>query len=151
MRQAIHALKYKDVTALALPLAQLLLETVEPMRAHVDLAVPVPLHSRRLRARGYNQAVLVLRELGRILDLPCLESAVQRVRDTPSQVQVGGWENRRENVRGAFRCQDPRVCGQRVLILDDVCTTGSTLVACSESLYAAGAASVRGVTVAREV
>ena len=151
MRPTIHALKYRDVTALAQPLAGLLVETVEPLRPHVDLGLAVPLHPRHLRMRGYNQTALVLRELGRIIDLPYVEDAVQRVRDTPSQVQVGGWEARRENMRGAFRCQDPRVRGRRVLLLDDVCTTGSTLAACADSLYAAGAASVRGVTLAREV
>lgn len=151
MRPAIHALKYKDVTALARPLARLLVKTAEPLRPYLDIAIAVPLHPRRLRARGYNQAALVLGELGRIIDLPCAENIVQRVRDTPSQVQAGSWEARRENMRGAFGRQDPRVRGQRILLLDDVCTTGSTLIACADSLYAAGAASVRGLTLAREV
>ena len=151
IRKAVHELKYSDVTALARPLSHLVAPVVERLPAQVDAVVAVPLHSSRLRSRGYNQAELLARELARSARLPVLAGAVHRVRDTPSQVKVGGREARRANVRGAFRCDDGRVHGKRILLLDDVCTTGSTLSACAEALSAAGAASVWGVTVAREL
>jgi ComF family protein len=113
------------------------------------LLVPVPLHSRRRRRRGYNQSQLLAEELAR--RLPAIDHApgrLLRTRDTPSQVGLDRVQ-RRANVAGAFRWEGPSLAGRPVLLVDDVATTGATLQACAEALEAGGAGRVTAVTVAR--
>lgn len=148
IRNAVHGLKYTGRRALAEPLADYL-GRVAGTLPRPDVVVPLPLHPKRERERGYNQSALLARELGERLELPLL-AAVTRTRDTPTQVG----KNRREriaNVRGAFACTEPaKMRDRRVLLVDDVCTTGSTLLACAQPLFRAGAKSVWGVVVARQ-
>ena len=151
MRQAIHQLKYNNFKALALPLAQLLAEYWETRSLGVDIIVPVPLHSRRLRERGYNHSGLLAQELGRLIDLPVAEDALIRLKDTPAQVKATNAEIRRKNVLGVFACLDGNMHGKKVLLIDDVCTTGATLDSCATALHSAGASSVWGLTLAREI
>jgi len=114
----------------------------------VDAIVPVPLHRRRVRERGYNQSALLALVLGREVQLPVLTDALQRDRYTISQVRLG-WQERRKNVADAFSCIDLCLAGKDVLLVDDVCTTGSTLEACSIALRSGGARSVHALTLAR--
>lgn len=157
LRDLLHLFKYNRVAPLARPLAQLLAVVVhqEPALGQVDMVVPVPLYPRRERARGYNQAELLARELAHALDLPIAPSALARIRDTASQTGLTP-RQRRENVRGAFavrKLRDGRsqVKGKRILLIDDVATTGATLNACARTLKRAGAARVEAATVARVV
>ena len=108
--------------------------------------VPVPLHRRRLRRRGFNQAALVARVVARESGLPLALARLVRVRDTPSQ---GGLSpaGRMANVAGAFEARS--VDGKRVVLVDDVWTTGATARACARALGVAGALSVRAFTIAR--
>jgi len=115
-----------------------------------DLLVPVPLHSRRLRSRGYNQSALLARELGKLTGLALDERLVFRTRDTPPQVRAPSREQRRSNVEDSFQCS-AGLSGEAVILVDDVATTGSTLSACAATLKDAGASSVWRLTVAREV
>jgi len=116
-----------------------------------DVLVPVPLHSRRQRARGYNQSLLLAREVSRRLDLPLAAGALVRRRDTPPQAKAAEADARRRNVADAFDCRTGAVAGRRVLLVDDVTTTGATLDACARVLLAqGGASSVWAVTFARE-
>lgn len=147
-RTAIHRLKYRNGRALAKPFGQLMADGWDRCRLEVDVIVPVPLHARRLRQRGYNQAALLARELARHTGLPLYEEALSRVRHTASQMTLDA-AARRDNVRGAFYCTDGQLRGQRVLLIDDVCTTGATLDACADALRAAGAVAVWGFTLAR--
>ncbi|HLY66419.1 MAG TPA: ComF family protein [Chloroflexota bacterium] len=148
IREAVHRLKYNGQRALADPLAGYLAPLATSL-PDVDALVPLPLHPKRERQRGYNQASLLAASLGERLRLPVLPIAL-RTRDTESQVG----KSRRErvaNVRGAFACTAPeQVGGRRLLLVDDVCTTGSTLVACAEPLFRAKAESVWGLVVARQ-
>lgn len=147
-REAIHRFKYDGLTALAVPLAALM---VDYWRAHpllTSVVVPVPLHTRRLGERGYNQAALLARELVSQAGLQLDERTLMRQRATAPQVDLDA-EQRRENMRGAFRAQGQALAGQDVLLVDDVCTTGATLEACAVALYDAGARSVRALTLAR--
>ncbi len=148
LRQAIHRFKYDGIQALAGPLAQFLAEYQADHQLPADVIVPVPLHPDREAERGYNQAALLSRALASRLELPTIETALARVRATIPQVTLNALQ-RRSNVAGAFRARNMHVAGQRVLLIDDVCTTGATMDACAQALKAEGVQSVWGLALAR--
>jgi ComF family protein len=148
VREAIHRLKYSNSQDLAAPLGEMMVSYWQDVHPPADVIVPVPLHARRLRERGYNQAALLARELGKGVGLPVLEDVLVRVRNTSPQVDLNG-EERKENVRGAFRCPDDQLASKSVLLVDDVCTTGATLEACSLALKQRGVRAVWALTLAR--
>jgi ComF family protein len=147
----VHQLKYRHARVLAPLLAELLATSLSKRPLQADLVIPVPLSVRRFRERGYNQSMLIARELGSLTSLPAPQDGVlARIRDTPPQVGLSA-ADRLKNMRGAFACVDPsRVRGRRCALLDDVMTTGATLEACAETLRQAGAEKVFGLVVARE-
>lgn len=147
LRQAIHRFKYQARPELALPLGELLSEYIDENPLPVDVVVPVPLHPERERMRGFNQARLLAFELAAHTSLPLWYNRIERTRATPPQVGLD-WRARAANLRGAFLA-DPWVAGKRVLLVDDVCTTGATLDACGIALKARGAKSVWGLALAR--
>ena len=148
-RQLVLHFKYRHLKAAAAPLGQLMADFLRINPLPGDVIVPVPLYSKRLRRRGYNQASLLAEELHRLTGLPVDEDAVVRVRDTAPQARSANALERRMNVQGAFECpREPN--GGRILLIDDVCTTGATLDACAAALKAAGATPVWGLTAARE-
>jgi ComF family protein len=114
----------------------------------VDVVVPVPLHRRRERDRGFNQSALLARAVATACALPTNEASLMRTRETVPQVGLDIYA-RRVNVRGAFRAGREGVVGRRVLLIDDVCTTGATMEACAEALAAVGARAVWGFALAR--
>lgn len=124
--------------------ARLVAEGVEP-----DLVIPVPLHPKRLRRRGFNQAVVMAGEIGRSLKRPCEKFLLTRVRETVPQTGLSR-EARGENLRNAFELQ-PRglVEGKKVLLVDDVYTTGATVKGCADLLLEAGVAEVQVGVAAR--
>ena len=148
MRQAIHRFKYANLRHLALPLGEMMSAYWEENPLPAEVIVPVPLHESRLRERGYNQAALLAHVLGERIGLPVSEDTLARVRETLPQVELSAQE-RKENVRDAFRCLDDGLAGRQVLLVDDVCTTGSTLEACSLALRQGGARSIWALTLAR--
>ncbi len=116
----------------------------------LDLVVPVPLHARRLHARGFNQAAVIARALTRRHGLPLSLDHLVRPRSTPEQARAPDRAARRANVRGAFAVRSGHPFGGKlVALVDDVITTGATLEAAAEALLAAGAREVRGLAVAR--
>ncbi len=149
-RDLVHALKYRGMTALAPPMGSLLTEAARRHDLEADLVAPVPLSGLRRRLRGYNQAEALARPLAMELQLPLRPQALARRRDTPPQARSADAEARRRNVTDAFVCRDRGVEGQRILLVDDVTTTGATLAACAVALKAAGAESVWAITFARE-
>lgn len=150
-REAVHALKYSYLSALAQPMAQLMARYVEEEEAiEADLVVAVPLYARRQRLRGYNQSVLLARELSRLCGLPLAERGLARRRNTPPQARSADAEARKRNVADAFIADGRWVEGRRVLLIDDVMTTGATVDACARALHEAGAASVWALSFARE-
>jgi ComF family protein len=150
IRAAIHALKYERQVRMVGPLGDLLAEMVQDAGWPIDLVAAVPLHSTRLHERGYNQAGLLGRFLAQRMGWEFDPAALRRIRATESQVNLTMRE-RRDNVAGAFVADAGIVCGKRVLVIDDVLTTGATLGACAEALRAAGAAQVFGAAVAGAV
>ena len=123
--------------------------TTSPMPGEV--LVPVPLHQKRLRERGYNQSSLLAQELGKLINLPVVDNYLFRQRHAPPQARTSTVEERQSNVADAFTCRDQRLQGKQVLLIDDVSTSGATLNACAAALKAIGATSVWGLTLAREV
>lgn len=154
VRQAVHQLKYRNRHSLAVPLARLMADHWHKNPIPVDLIISVPLHPARQRERGYNQSDLLARALRGMIGVPMAASGLRRVRHTLPQMSLSA-SQRCENVHGAFIYQEPArgsgvpVNDRRVLLVDDVCTTGSTLEACSLALKAAGASAVWGFTLAR--
>lgn len=147
LRSAVHALKYKGRHDVARPVALLLARRWSDVDLDVAGLVPVPLGRRRRRERGYNQAAVLARELGRILTLPVHTDVLRRVRETRPQVKLTG-DERLHNVADAFAAASTaRDCAW--LLIDDVCTTGATLGACAEALHRAGATDVYATTVTR--
>ncbi len=152
-RDLIHSFKYDFRTHLRRPLALLVVRNLSGfvLDRRPDLIVPVPLHRKRLRGRGFNQAVLLGELLAREWSMPLLRRALRRIRWTEPQISLTA-EQRAANVRGAFSVPDcGAVSGKRVLLLDDVLTTGSTAQECSRALRKAGASEVLVITVARAV
>lgn len=149
LREAIHHFKYSNLQDLTIPLGKLMSDYWEKSPLPAEIIVPVSLHPDRLRERGYNQATLLARELAKNIGLPIVENSLVRVRATRPQVELGAQE-RKENVRDAFRCSNAELLKEKqILLIDDVCTTGATLEACSIALRQVGAHSVWAFTLAR--
>lgn len=151
MRQAIHQLKYRNLRALAAPLAQLLNEYLVTHPVPGEVLVPVPLHPKRLRERGYNQSALLATELSKLSNLPVAGNCLIRQQHTPPQARTATVEERRSNVSEAFICCNDGLRNRQVILIDDVATSGATLNACAQALKAAGATSVWGLVMAREI
>ena len=151
LREAIHQFKYEDQRCLAPLLGGLMANgwgRLAPGGWQPDVVVPVPLHPSRQRQRGYNQAALLARELGAYLGCPVIEGTLVRVKATAPQVGLGPRE-RRANVQGAFCCRDGHLRGKKILLVDDVYTTGSTLESACLAMKESGAVSVLAYTLAR--
>jgi ComF family protein len=151
VRRALHALKYAGERRLAVPLGEAVAARWARAGAAGEILVPVPVHAGRRRERGYDQAELIAACAARALGLP-MAPVVARVRATTPQYRLDR-RHRAANVADAFAVRagsGPLVAGRAVVLVDDVVTTGATLVAAAEALLAAGAMVVSAVTVARE-
>lgn len=149
-RAAILALKHSRMLSLVHPLSQVMIEQYHRLMpaGAVDIVIPVPLHKQRLLIRGFNQAHLLAVNVARHLNITQNHRLLVRTKSTPPQ--SGRKEKRVSNVAGAFSVTKPSVIkGRRILIIDDVMTTGATLEACALALKSAGCTSVRAMTVAR--
>ena len=149
LKEAVHIFKYRGVRAAAPDLGRLLAQHVIGHQVPGEVLVPVPLHSRRLRSRGYNQSALLAKELAKHTGISLVSNLLTRAKDAPPQVEASSPAQRRSNVEGSFH-GTRELTGQKVLVIDDVATTGHTLSACAAALKAVGAASVWGLVLARE-
>jgi ComF family protein len=150
IRRAIHDLKYHNLRALVPYMAGLLYEYLNTSPLPGDVMIPVPLHRKRLRERGYNQSDLLAQDLGKLFRLPVDVDTLKRKSYTTPQARTNSVIERRENVSGAFSCTGERLVGKRIILIDDVTTSGATLDACAGALKAAGVVSVWGLVIAIE-
>ncbi len=149
----VHGLKYGDRLDLAVPMARMMVRAGGELLAQADLLVPVPLHRFRLWRRRFNQAAMLARAISRASGVAVQTDALVRIRATASQVSLSRAE-RRANVAGAFAVPERKSCeiaGRRIILVDDVLTTGATLDACARVLRRAGASGVDVLTFARVV
>lgn len=150
LEQAIRLFKYRRRDTLAAPLTDLMLVWADRLPS-VDLVMPVPLHPDRLRTREFNQSLLLADRVARRLGLPLSFDHLLRVRKTRPQTELDR-KDRARNVRRAFAVRDPHgLEDRRVLLVDDVLTTGATVNDCARALRRAGAASVAVLTLARRL
>ena len=145
LRKAVQALKYDGVLELDETLAERQRQALLGAEWQIDTIVPVPLHANRLEKRGYNQSELLSRILARDLHVACQPQLLQRLRDTKQQSRLQHGE-RKQNVEGAFAAVGD-LRGLRILLVDDVVTTGWTMSQCALALRANGAAAVYGIAV----
>ena len=152
IRGVLHALKYNYVTDLVPLLSNILEKEKRHLgRLQADLIVPLPLHPRRLRARGFNQSELIAAKLAEILAIPVLPRALRRKRNTPFQIKARTRAGRARNVKGAFVApEQDLVRGKRVLLIDDTITTGATLTEAARVLREAGAKKVDAFVLAKD-
>jgi len=144
-------LKYHNLKAISSCLAELLADYLRLSPLPGEAIVPVPLHPRRLKERGYNQSGLLAKELGKLANLPVIQDVLIRIKEARPQVKASDVKERRSNVANAFICQDEVVSGKQIILVDDVCTSGATLESCALALKNKGAITVWGLTLAREI
>jgi ComF family protein len=148
VRDAVHRFKYDGLSVLADPLGMLMAAYLweHPMQA--DVIVPVPLHRKRVRDRGFNQSALLANVIAVDHGRPVDRNTLIRRRATVPQVGLT-IDGRAKNVADAFACTSDALAEKDVLLIDDVCTTGATLEACAGALLVGGARHVRGLTLSR--
>jgi len=148
VREAIHRYKFGGKSARSRTFGLLIAQCLQDHGVEADLISWPPLSKKRLRRRGYDQAELLARAVGETLGLPVLPTLVKQ--EVPAQSGLEGEAARRANVLGAYRALDPQsIQGKRVLLIDDVVTSGSTLSECAKVLLLAGARSVKCAVLAR--
>lgn len=148
VKNAVQRLKYKKDIGLGDAMAKPMIQNFKEMKWDVELIIPVPIGKIRQRDRGYNQAGYLARPIAISQGLKYLPYAVERVKETQSQVKLSV-ESRRENVKDAFEAYPLLVKGKSICLIDDVTTTGATMEACMKALYDAGAQKVYGLTFAK--
>ena len=144
-RDAVHALKYDGCRAMADVLAVPMSEGWASAGWEADRLVPVPLHPTRQRERGYNQAQWLAEAVAARIGIECLSTALIRTRSTPHQVGATAAE-RRTHIEGAFAPLGDALHGRRIVLIDDVFTTGATLEACAQAARAGGAVAIFSLT-----
>jgi len=152
LKEMIILFKYKEYEILSRPLAALLYENFgsgNGLFSEIDFILSVPLYPRKERARGFNQAESLARQLSKLSGLPVLNRTLVKIKNTPAQVSLEAKE-RELNLRGAFAVRKQgKIRGRKLLLIDDVFTTGTTVSECAAVLHKAGAKEIRALTLAR--
>jgi ComF family protein len=150
LQHAIRLFKYQGKVSLAAPLASLMIAGLPPLDS-IDVIMPVPLHIGRLRQREFNQSLLLADHIGRRLDIPVAYTNLTRTASTPAQTTLSR-KSRLKNLSRVFAVRRPdEVVNRRILLIDDVFTTGTTVNECAKALRRAGSADVFALTLSRTV
>jgi len=154
MQRIVHALKYRDFRSIGIKLGNAMGERYLEISSqlHQAVLVPIPLHMKKYRERGYNQSEWLARGIQSVVDIPVLSQLLQRVKNTRSQTKLNASE-RQDNMREAFRisaCAEPNPF-EMVILVDDVFTTGATMNAAAEVCKTAGISTVVGLTAAMPI
>ncbi len=148
LQDAICLFKYRGKVALASPLARLMIDRLPPLDS-LDLIMPVPLHAQRLREREFNQSLLLADRVARHLDIPVSATNLIRITQAPAQTTLSR-KGRLKNLRGVFALHHPEsIAGKRILLVDDVFTTGTTVNECAKTLRKGGSGDVFVLTLGR--
>lgn len=153
LRQVVQKFKYGRKVSLGKPLGRLLARGAAEFITQwpIDVIMPVPLHPKRLRWRGFNQSLLLARQISRTYGTPTEPFMLRRVKETPPQTQLTE-DERRKNMRGAFALHGEKSLKDKtVLLVDDIYTSGATVNECSQTLRRGGAKEVYVLTLARAV
>ena len=156
LQKSIHTMKYKFVKDLAKPLSKILVKTLNSnlldsqILTNKIICIPVPLHTKRLKWRGFNQAQELSYWLNNQLKIPIRQDILVRSKHTQPQMQIKSHLVRRKNIKNAFQCANPKAVKDKTIILiDDVCTTSATLEECAKALYKAKPKEIWGLVLAR--
>ncbi|MDD3887998.1 MAG: phosphoribosyltransferase family protein [Patescibacteria group bacterium] len=154
LQKTIHTLKYKYIEELAKPLGNILISGLRMtlFKDKIDndyIILPIPLHKKKFRERGFNQAELLGLEVAKYFKLACLNNVIIRIKNTKSQMSLNPIY-RRKNIKGAFVCNKPEfIKDKKIILVDDVCTTSSTLEECAKAIYDYGPREIWGLVLAR--
>ena len=152
LKDLLHEYKYSSKLYAAYCLSELIIDKFPFDLNGFDMIVPVPIHIRRLRERGYNQTVLISTVLSKRLGVSLDIFSLKKIKDTKRQVDMSDFKSRAKNVKNSFLVSNKKAfSGKTVLLLDDVYTSGSTIKECSKQLLSSGAKYVFGLTIARAV
>jgi len=154
IRKLIKSFKYQYVQELAEPLSQLPIKLLEQNFKFLIsnsrfLIIPVPLHERKLRYRGFNQAELLAKEIANHFNLPMETNILKRIVPTDPQANIKNTEKRKNNIKNVFSVIPGTVEGKSILLVDDVCTTGATLIEAAKVLKSNNAKEIWAITVAK--
>lgn len=150
LRTVIQKLKYQRGIGLSEYFVPVLKNFIYRWYKEIDLVVPVPIGKKREHQRGYNQSALLAKPISKKLTIQYSTLAIERIRETASQVGLTA-DERKENIKGAFRARETVIKNKHVLLFDDITTTGSTLNECAKALKLAGALSVSCFTIAKAI
>jgi len=157
LTRCIYLYKYRFISSLSTPLSRLLLKALRKSTLSVpDLIIPVPLHPRRLRWRGFNQAEILAQKISTHLlpgiKIPLQTNLIQRKHYTPPQMKIKNYSKRQANIKHAFQLNDSLSIkkGQKILLVDDICTTGATLFECARELRKIYPQSITAIVLARQ-
>ena len=146
-QKIVHSLKYSGVQALGVDIGRQLGALLNEKGVRADALVPIPLHKRKLRERGYNQAELIARGISEVTRIPLRSDMIRRKKFTQTQTTLS-LEERRNNMEEAFFCESSEVRGKTIILVDDIITTGSTIQSCAGALKKAGALRIIAVSAA---
>jgi ComF family protein len=150
VREALHKLKYKNDLAVGYVFSLPLIQLIETAQWDFDLVIPMPISKSHQKSRGYNQAAMIAKPIALAFRKPISNKAVSRIKETKSQIDLSR-EERFKNLQSAFLGNSATLIGKKVLLVDDITTTGATMLSCSQALKEAGCEKVYCITVARTI
>jgi len=148
LRKALHRLKYKNDLGLGMFFSLPLIQIIYAEKWDFDFVIPIPISKSHRKTRGYNQAALIAKPISLALGRPMFQSSVARVKETQSQIDLSRAE-RFKNLQSAFSPNSAKLLNKKVLLVDDIVTTGATMISCAQTLREAGCSQVYCISVAR--